>query len=50
MLHLHETTDQLVMANSVYWYGHVMRREDTLRRALVMEVKHQRKRGRQKRT
>ena len=28
MLHLNETIDQLVMANSVRWYGHVLRRED----------------------
>ena len=25
MLHLNETIDQLVMTNSVYWYGHVLR-------------------------
>ena len=36
MLDLKEATDQLVMANSVRWYGHVLRREDghALRRAL----------------
>ena len=35
VLGLNETIDQLVMANSVCWYGHVLRREDglVLRRA-----------------
>ena len=28
MLGLKEATDQLAMANSVRWYGHVLRRED----------------------
>ena len=28
MLCLNETIDQLAMANSVRWYGHVLRRED----------------------
>ena len=28
MLGLSETMDQLAMANSVRWYGHVLRRED----------------------
>ena len=36
MLGLKETMGQLAMANSVHWYGHVLRREDchVLRRAL----------------
>ena len=36
MLGLSEMTDQLAMANSVRWYGHVLRREDghVMRRAL----------------
>ena len=36
MLGLNETMDQLDMANSVCWYGDVLRREDdhVLRRAL----------------
>ena len=40
------------MANSVLWYGHVLRREDglVLRRALDFEVGGQRKKGRPKRT
>ena len=49
---LKETIDQLAMANSVCWYGHVLRREDchVLRRALDFEVEGQRKKGRPKRT
>ena len=41
MLGLNEAIDQLAMANSVCWYVHVMRREDShvLRRALDFEVK-----------
>ena len=37
---------------SVYWYGHVLRREDghILRRALDFEIKCQRNKGRLKRT
>ena len=40
------------MANSVCWYGHVLRREDghILRRTLYFEVEGQRKKRRQKRT
>ena len=39
MLGLNETIDQLAMANSVNWYGHVQRRENghVLRRALDFE-------------
>ena len=39
---------QLAMANSVHWYGHVLRREDgyALRRALDFELYGQRKKGR----
>ena len=29
MLSLNETKGQLVSANSVHWYGHVLRREDS---------------------
>ena len=41
MLGLCETIDQLAMANSVRWYGHVLRREDDhiLRRALDLKLK-----------
>ena len=47
MLGLRETIDQLAMANSVRWYGHVLRREDghVLSRALHFEVESQRKKG-----
>ena len=47
-----ETIDQLAMANSVCWYGHVLMREDgdVLRRALDFEVNGHRKKGRLKRT
>ena len=49
---LSETIDQLAMANSVRWYGHVLRREDghVLRRAFDFEVKSQRKKWKPKRT
>ena len=52
MLGFNETIDQLAMANSVHWYGDVLRREDghVLRRALDYEVEGQRKKGRLKRT
>ena len=52
MLGLNETIDQLAMANSVRWYGHVLRREDghVLRRALDFEVEGQRKKARSKMT
>ena len=40
MLGLNKTIDQLAMANSVRWYGHVFRRQDghVLRRALDIYV------------
>ena len=52
MLSLNETMDQLAIANSVCWYGNVLRREDdhVLRRALDIEVEGQRKKGWRKRT
>ena len=52
MLGLNETIDQLAIANSVRWYGHVLRREDghVLRRALDFVVVGQRKKGKPKRT
>ena len=51
MLGLKEAIDQLTMASSVCWYGHVLRREDyhILRRALDFEVEGQRKNGRPRR-
>ena len=47
-----ETKDQLTMANSVRWHGHVFMRGDghVSKRALDFEVEGQRKKGRQKRT
>ena len=52
MLGVKETIGHLAMANSVCWYGHVLRIEDghVLRRALDFEVEVQRKKGRQKMT
>ena len=52
MLGLNETIDQLAIANSVRWYGHVLRREDghVLRRSLDFEVGGQRKKCKPKRT
>ena len=47
MLGLNETIDQFAVANSVRWYCHVLRREDSdiLGRALDFEVESQRKGG-----
>ena len=52
ILGLMKTIDQLDMANSVLWCGHVLRREDghVLRRALDFEVEGQRKKWRLKKT
>ena len=49
---LKETIDRLAMANSVRWYGHVLRRAHghVLRMALDFEVECQRKKRRVKRT
>ena len=51
MLGLDESIDQFVMANNVYWYGHVLRREDgyVLRMALNFEIDGQMKKWRLKR-
>ena len=52
MLGLSEATDRLSMANSVCWYGDVLRREDghVLRRVLDFVVEGHRKKGKLKRT
>ena len=52
MLGLKETIGQLAIANSVCWYGQVLRRVDghVLRKALHFEVEGKRKKGRPKRT
>ena len=45
ILDLNETIDQLAKANSVHWYGHVLRKDKNnfLRRALDIKVKGTRK-------
>ena len=52
MLDLKKTLDRMAKANGVRWYGHVIRREDDniLKKAIMMEVNVQRKRGRPKMT
>ena len=52
MLGLKKTFDRIAKANGVRWYGHVIRREDdnVLKKAMMMEVNGQRKRGRPKMT
>ena len=52
MLGLKKTLDRMAKANVVRWYGHVIRREDDniLKKAMMMEVNGQRKRGRPKLT
>ena len=52
MLCLNEIIDQLAIANSVCWYGHMLRREDghVLRRTLDLQVEGERKKKRPKRT
>ena len=52
MLGLNEAIDKLALANSVRWYGHVLRTEDgrVLRRALHFLVEGQRKKRRLKKS
>ena len=52
LLNLNEIIDQLAMADSVSWNGHVLRIENgrVLRRALDFEVEGQMKKGRSKST
>ena len=52
MLGLKKTLDRMAKANGVRRYGHVIRREDdnVLKKAMMMEVNGQRKRGRPKMT
>ena len=47
ILGLNKTIDQLAMEDSVYWYGHMLRRDGghALRRALHFEVEGRRKKG-----
>ena len=52
MIGLKEKVVQMAKANGVGWYGHVLRRDDghILRKALEVEVRGKRKRGRPKKT
>ena len=52
MLGVNETMDQFAMANSVRWYGQLLKIEDgnVLRRLLDFELKGPRKKGRLKMT
>ena len=52
MLGVKKTLDRMAKANGVRWYGYVIRREDDniLKKAMMMEVNGQRKRGRPKLT
>ena len=52
MLGLTETLDKMAQANGVRWYGHVVSRdeESVLKKAMVLQVNGQRKRGRPKQT
>ena len=49
---LKKMLNRMAKANGVRWYGHVIRREDDniLKKAMMMEVNGQRKRGRPKMT
>ena len=51
LLGLSEVMDRLAMANSIRWYGHVLRREDGhVLRSLELEAEGKRKKGSPKRT
>ena len=52
ILGLNETMDQLAMASSFPWYGHMLMRDDglVLRRALDFDFEGQGKKGRLRRT
>ena len=51
MLGLKETLHKMAQANGVRWYGHVVRRDETiLKKAMMLQVNGQRKRGRPKQT
>ena len=47
MLHLNESIDRLAMANSVCWYGHVLRKEDgnALRSGWILRLKVKGRKG-----
>ena len=50
MLGLKETLDKMAQANGVRWYGHGVKRdeESMLKKAMILQVSGQRKRGRPK--
>ena len=52
MLDLKEFLDKMAQANEVRWNGHVVRRdeESVLKKAMMLQVNGQRKRGRPKQT
>ena len=52
MFGMKQTLDKMAKANGVRWNGHVIRREDDniLKKAMMVEVNGQRKRGRPKMT
>ena len=52
MVGLKENLDKMAQANEVRWYGHVVRRdeESILKKAMMLQVNGQRKRGRPKQT
>ena len=52
MLGLKETLDKMALANGVRWCGHVVRRdeESILKKAMMLQVNGQQKRGRPKQT
>ena len=52
MLGLKETLDRMAKANGARWCGHVVKRDDNdiLKKAMMLEVNGQRKRGRPKMT
>ena len=52
VLGLKETLDEMAQANGVRWYGHVVRRdEDSIwKKAMMLQVNGQRKRGQPKQT
>ena len=47
MLGLKETLNKMAKANGIRWYGHAIRRDDDniLKKAMMLEVNGQRKRG-----
>ena len=44
MLALNETIDQLAKANSVYWYGHVLTRDENILEGIRFKSKRDKER------